>query len=131
MKVQVCKSDEDRCIIRFGALTRSDPDAEVHIVKSTGPGDKEWKRVVRDYVQGKKILKYDLPPGTYHVMVVGDKVAGVVSTAGYVLDHPWNVFLEAPAEHAKDYMRMSLPTNVPITGDLERSIKVALSKKTI
>ena len=131
MRCEVGKSDSKHCVVRFGSLTRSDPDAECHIVKSTGPGDKEWERVQRVYIEGKKILKFDLPPGEYHVMVVGDKVIGVITTAGNKLEHPWNVFLEAPAEHAKDYMRMSLPTNVPITGDLERSIKVALSKKRI
>lgn len=129
MRVEVGKSDTEHCIVRVGALTRSDPDAEVHVVKSTGPGDKDWVRVERVYVEGKKKMKFDLPPGTYHVMAVGDKVVGVVTTAGYILSHPWNVFLEAPEEHAKDYLRTSIPTNVPVTGDLERSIRAALKLK--
>ena len=109
MNVQVGKSDDARCIVRIGALTRSDPDAECHIVRSTGPGEQDWERVLRVYIEGKKILKFELPPGEYHVMVVGDKVAGVASTAGQVLEHPWNVFLEAPPDGSKDYQRVSIP----------------------
>lgn len=111
MKVSIEKSDTDQCIVRVGPLTRSDPDAEIHIVRSTGPEEKDWERVVREYIQGKKILKYDLEPGEYHVMLVGDKIAGVVTTAGQTLEHPWNVFLECPQEHAKDFIRHSIPTN--------------------
>lgn len=111
MNVEVGKSDSEQCVVRVGPLTRSDPDAEIYIVRSTGPGDKDWERVARKYVEGKKKMKFDLPPGEYHVMVVGDKVAGVANTAGHTLEHPWNVFLEAPAEHVKDYIRHSVPVN--------------------
>ena len=126
MRVEVGKSDTEHCIVRVGALTRSDPDAQCHIVRSTGPSDQEWERVQRVYIEGKKLLKFDLEPGEYHVMVVGDKIAGVATTAGHVLKYPWNVFLEAPYDGSKQYIRQSIPTNVPVTGDLERSIKAAL-----
>lgn len=122
MKADVGKSDSKHCVVRVGPLTRSDPDAEVHIVISTGPGDKDWERVERKFIEGKKLLKFDLEPGVYHVMVVGDKVAGVASTAGHVLPFPWNVFLEAPADHSKDYVRKSVSTNIP-SKSLAQAIK--------
>lgn len=127
MRVEVGKSDEERCIVRVGSLTRSDPDAECHIVKSTGPGDEDWERVTRVYIEGKKILKFDLEPGEYHVMVVGDKIAGVCTTAGHVLEHPWNVFLEAPADHSKDFQRVSIPAKAgPEKTNLSQAIKRTL-----
>lgn len=129
MKVQVGKSDEDRCIVRVGPTTRNDPDAEVHIVRRDDDDVENWIRVKREYIEGRKLIHFDLPEGVYHVMVVGDKTAGVATTAGHVLQHPWNVFLDAPEDHSKDYMRVSMPTNVPVTGDLARSIKVALQNK--
>ena len=122
MSVQVGKSDTDQCIVRIGVLTRSDPDAEIHIVVSTGPGDKDWKRVERKFVEGKKLMKFDLPPGEYHVMVVGDKVAGVINTAGHTLEHPWNVFLEAPQEHNKDYIRKTLTAPPDTVRDVVKRI---------
>ena len=125
MRVEVGKSDNDKCIVRVGPLTRSDPDAECHIVKSTGPSDDEWERVTRVYIEGKKKLKFDLEPGEYHVMVVGDKVAGVATTAGHVLEHPWNVFLEAPADHSKDYQRISVPAK---KGPQPTSVAAAIKK---
>ena len=126
MKIEVGKSDEERCIVRVGPLTRSDPDAEVHIVHSTGPTDQDWERVERKFIEGKKILKFDLPPGEYHVMVVGDKVAGVASTAGHALPFPWNIFLEAPADHSKDYVRQSISTDIPKKESLAQAIKKTL-----
>ena len=129
MNVQVGKSDDDRCIVRVGSTARNDPDAEVHVVRQDDDDPEKWERVVRDYVQGKKVLKYELPPGNYHVMVVGDKIAGVATTAGQTLEHPWNVFLDAPEDHSKDFLRTSIPTNVPVLPSVARSIKAALKDK--
>ena len=125
MRVEVGKSDNAQCIVRVGALTRSDPDAECHIVRSTGKGDDEWERVTRIYIEGKKILKFDLEPGEYHVMVVGDKVAGVATTAGHVLEFPWNVFLEAPPDGSKNYQRISVPAQ---RGPQPTSVAAAIKK---
>jgi len=128
MKCQVGKSDDGRCVVRVGRITRSDPDSEVHIVRSTGDGDKDWERVTRVYVEGRKLIHFDLEPGEYHVMVIGDKIAGVMNTAGHTLEFPWNVFLDAPLDHSKDFLRTSIPTNVPVIGDLKRSIQAALKE---
>lgn len=126
MKVQVEKSDSEHCIVRIGPLTRSDPDAECHVVRSTGPGDQDWERVERVYIEGKKSIKFDLPPGEYHVMVVGNKIAGVASTAGHVLEHPWNVFLDAPADGSKQYIRQSVPTNIPKKTTVAQAVRKTL-----
>lgn len=125
MKVEVGKSDSKHCVVRVGPLTRSDPDAECHVVRSTGDGEKDWERVTRVYIEGKKLLKFDLPPGEYHVMVVGDKVAGVATTSGHVLEHPWNVFLDAPADGSKQYQRISVPAK---RGPQPTSIAQAIRK---
>lgn len=121
--VQIEASDKV-CVVRIGFLTRSDPDAEIHIVKNV---DDEWVRVERIYVQGKKLFKFpDLEPGEYHVAVFGNKVAGVATTAGNKVPFPFNVFLEAPEDHSKDFLRTSIPTNVPVLPSLAKSIKKAL-----
>jgi len=129
MNVEIGKSDNDKCIVRVGPLTRSDPDAEIHIVKKTGKKENDWTRIERVFVQGKKKFSFDLEPGEYHVMVIGDKVAGVMNTAGHVLEHPWNVFLEAPAEHVKDYQRISVP--VPPERRAKRTSVADAIKRTL
>lgn len=129
MKVQVGKSDEDRCIVRVGSTTRNDPDAEVHVVRQDDDDPEQWERVKREYIEGKKLIRFDLPPGNYHVMVVGDKIAGVATTAGHTLEHPWNVFLDAPIDGSKNFLRTSIPTNVPVLPSVVRSIKAALKDR--
>lgn len=116
-----------KCIVRVGRIGREDPDSECRIVKQVN-GD-AWTEVERVFVLGKKKLEFDLEPGNYHVMVVGDKIAGVATTAGQEVGFPFNVHLDPPEDHSKDYLRMSVPTNVPVTGDLERSIKAALAPR--
>jgi hypothetical protein len=121
--VQIEPSDKV-CVVRIGPLTRSDPDAELHVVKNV---DGEWTRVERLYIQGKKQFKlHDLEPGEYHVAVFGNKIAGVATTAGNDVPFPFNVFLEAPEDHAKDYLRTSIPTNVPVMPSVATAIKKAL-----
>lgn len=124
MRVEINKSE--KCVVRIGPLTRSDPDAELHIVHKVGD---EWERHSRRYIEGKKIFKFsdkELPEGEYHVAVFGDKIAGVATTGGKEMPYPFDVFLEAPEDHSKDYMRIDVPTDVPVTGDLESAIKAAL-----
>lgn len=114
------------CIVRVGKIARDDPDSEVRIVRSTGDGDHEWQLVERVFVLGKKKLTFDLDPGEYHVMVIGDKLAGVATTAEMEMTFPFNVHLDPPEDHSKDYLRMSLPTDVPVSPSLAQSIKAAL-----
>jgi hypothetical protein len=85
-----------------------------------------WTEVERVFVLGKKKLTFDLEPGNYHAMVVGDKIAGVATTAEMDMTFPFNVHLDPPRDHSKDYMRLSLPTNVPIPEPLASSIRKAL-----
>lgn len=114
------------CIVRVGKIARDDPDSEVRIVRSTGDGDHEWELVERVFVLGKKKLSFELPEGDYHVMVIGDKLAGVATTAEMEMTFPFNVHLDPPEDHSKDYLRMSLPTDVPVSPSLAQSIKAAL-----
>lgn len=117
--------DLNRSIIRFGRIAREDPDSEVHVYQILERGDP--KRVLREFVSGAKSKKVDLPAGNqYVVIVIGDKIAGVASTAPEVLVAPFNVFMNPPEDHSKDFMRLDIPTNVPIEGDLKRSILRAL-----
>jgi len=125
MKVRVSQSKDERCHIRFGPTARRDPDTEVHIVKNIGG---KWERVNRLYVEGKKIIKLDLDPGEYHVAVFGGKIAGVASTSGHDVVWPFDVFLEPPEDHSRDFMRLDIPANKPVMPDLARSIKAALQK---
>lgn len=123
MKVEINSKDESPCVVRVGSMGRSDPDTEIQIVKKVGD---DWERVERTFVNGKKLLKFDLDEGEYHVMVVGDKTAGVATTAGNTVPFPFDVFLDPPADHAKDFMRLDIPANKPVAPDLARSIKAAL-----
>ena len=112
-------------------MGRTDPDTEIHIVKNVkhvGLSD-EWQRVERVFVMGKKAFKFDLERGDYHVMVIGDKQAGVITTAGNEMPFPFDVFLDPPVDHAKDFMRIDVPANVPVPPTLERAIKAALTEK--
>lgn len=113
-----------KCIVRVGRIAREDPDSECRIVRNCGGDD--WEEVERVFVLGKKKLEFDLPEGHYHVMVVGDKIAGVATTAGMEMPFPFNVHLDPPEDHSKDYLRMSLPTDVPVSPSLAQSIKAAL-----
>jgi len=113
-----------KCIIRIGRIGREDPDTEVRIVKKIN-GD-IWTEVERVFVLGKKKLEFDLDPGEYHAMVVGDKIAGVATTAEMDMTFPWNVHLDPPRDHSKDYMRLSIPANKPVSPDLAASIRKAL-----
>ena len=114
-----------RSIIRFGKIARDDPDTELHIYQIHA--DKDPTRVTREFVSGVKSKKFDLPAGCqYVVVVIGDKIAGVASTSPEVLKAPFNVFMNPPEDHSKDFMRIDVPTNVPIEGDLKRSILRAL-----
>lgn len=114
-----------RSMVRFGRVAREDPDTEVHIYQIHP--DKDPERVVREFVSGAKSKKYDLPAGSqFVVIVIGDKSAGVASTSPEVLKSPFNVFMNPPEDHSKDFMRIDVPTNVPIEGDLKRSILRAL-----
>lgn len=126
MMIEVGKSDSEKCVVRIGARGRDDPDTEVHIVKRTGPADTDWVRVERVYVEGKKIMKFDLEPGEYHVAAFGGKTAGVATTAGHIVPYPFNVYLNPPEDHSKDYMRLDIPANVPVLPSLAKSIKLAL-----
>jgi len=114
------------CIVRTGKIARDDPDAVIQIVKSTGDGSDQWKLVERVFVLGKKKLTFDLPEGEYHVMCVGDKHAGVATTAGQDIGFPFNVHLDPPEDHSKDYLRLDIPTDVPVPESLATSIKKAL-----
>lgn len=96
----------DKCIVRIGRIGREDPDTEVRIVKKIG---EEWELVERAFVMGKKKMEFDLEAGDYHVMVVGDKIAGVATTAEMDMTFPWNVHLDPPRDHSKDYKRISIP----------------------
>lgn len=117
-----------RSIIRFGAVARSDKDAELHLYEMVEVGDPQ--RIIREFVGGVKSKKVDLPHGRqYVVIVIGDKTAGVASTAPEKLVSPFNVFMDPPEDHSKDYMKLSVPANVPIEGDLKRSILAALKGK--
>jgi hypothetical protein len=96
-----------KCIVRVGLVGRSDPDCECRIVKQVN-GD-AWSEVERVFVLGKKKLEFDLPEGNYHVMIVGDKIAGVATTADKDMTFPFNVHLDPPRDHSKDYKRISIP----------------------
>lgn len=117
-----------RSIVRFGKIAREDKDTEVHIYQILS--EQEPIRVVRDFVGGEKSKKYDfVAGGQYVVIVIGDKTAGVASTSPEKLIAPFNVFMNPPEDHSKDYMRLSVPTGVPIEGDLKRSIKASFKQK--
>lgn len=119
----------DRTIIRFGRVAREDPDTEVHIYQYDNV-EKPPRRVFRHLVDGAKSWRPEVEVGgKYAVVVIGDKTAGVVSTAPKILTAPFNVFLDPPEDHSRDYLKISIPTDVPIEGDLKRSIKAALSQK--
>lgn len=92
--------------MRFGQIARDDPDAEVRIAQLQG---KQWVYIERQFIQGKKKMKFDLKPGKYHVGVFGNKVAGVATTGGMDVPFPFNVFLDPPEDHSKDYLRVSVP----------------------
>jgi hypothetical protein len=117
-----------KSIVRFGKRAREDKDCEVHIYQIMS--EQEPKQVIREFVLGQKIKKYDLPAGNrYVVLVIGDKIAGVASTSPAELESPFNVYMNPPEDHSKDFMRLDVPTNVPIEGDLKRSILSALKEK--
>ena len=113
-----------KCSVRIGPVGREDPDTEVRIVKQVN-GD-NWEEVERVFARGKKKLEFDLPEGNYHVMAVGDKIAGVATTAEMDMTFPWNVHLNPPRDHSKDYMRLDIPANVPVPEPLATAIKKAL-----
>lgn len=110
-----------KCIVRVGRIGRSDPDCEVRVVKQVN-GD-AWTEVERVFLLGKKKVEFDLPKGNYHVMVVGDKIAGVATTSGQDMTFPWNVHLDPPRDHSKDYKRVSIPAK---SGDLKSAIRKVL-----
>jgi hypothetical protein len=115
-------------MIRFGKIAREDKDCEVHVYQINI--DAEPNRVVREFIGGVKCRKYDLPAGNqYAVIVIGDKIAGVASTAPTRLVAPFNVFMNPPEDHSRDFMRLDIPTDVPIEGTLRRSIKASLKDK--
>ena len=118
----------DRSIIRFGPTAREDKDSELHVYRLEE--DKEATRLIREFVGGVKSKKFDFPHGDqYVVIVIGDKTAGVASTAPETLVAPFNVFMNPPEDHSKDYMRLDIPANRPIVGDLRRSILASLKEK--
>jgi hypothetical protein len=110
------------CIVRIGKVGRDDPDSEVHVVRKIEGTEDDWERVVRVFVNGSKKLKIELDPGEYHVAVIGDKIAGVATTAGQDVGFPFNVHLDPPEDHSKDYVRRSVPA---IPGE---SLKTAIKK---
>jgi hypothetical protein len=126
-KAEVYDVDENQthCVVRVGSNGRDDPDTEIHVVKQSGD---EWARVARTFVNGQKTHKFELEPGNYHVMVIGDKTAGVVTTATLKIElpFPFDIFMDPPEDHGKDFMRLDLPANVPVTPTLEKAIKAAL-----
>ena len=94
-------------MVRFGSVARSDPDTEVRIAKEI---DGEWKYIIKKYVEGEKSIKFpDLEAGDYHVGVFGNKIAGVATTGGYDVPFPFNIFLDTPEDHSKDYRRVDVP----------------------
>jgi hypothetical protein len=108
-----------KCVVRIGKIGRSDPDCEIRIVKKIN--GENWTQVERVFVQGKKKLEFDLGEGEYHVMAVGDKIAGVATTAEMDMTFPWNVHLDPPRDHSKDYKRVSIPA-------ISDSVKDAVKK---
>ena len=122
------RSDEmGQSIIRFGKIARADKDTELHVYERDG---EDWARVTREFVGGVKSKKFNFTHGQlYIVVVIGDKIAGVASTAPQKLVAPFNVFMNPPEDHSKDFLRVDVPTNVPIEGDLKRSIVAALRDK--
>ncbi len=112
------------CIVRVGKVGRDDPDTEIRIVREKEDG--EWELAERVFVLGKKKLSFDLPEGNYHVACIGDKSAGVATTAGTELVWPFNVHLDPPEDHSKDFLRLSIPTNVPVEPGLADQIRKAL-----
>ncbi len=116
---------EEHSVIRVGKVGRADPASEIHIY--TKDEDGEWMRLKRYFVDGDKMHKETLAHGAeYHVAVVGDKTAGFISTAGHKVIAPFNVFLDPPEDHNKDFFKISVPANRPVTGELERMIKAII-----
>lgn len=123
MKVKVESSD--CCVVRLGPIARSDPDTELHIAQEING---EWKRVKRVYIEGEKLIRFpDLKPGKYHCALFGGKIAGVATTAEHELPFPFNVFLDTPEDHSRDFLRLDIPAGKPVLPDLARSIKAALN----
>lgn len=115
-------------IIRFGKVARNDKDTELHLYEV--PEGCDPVRIERQFVSGAKSLKFDLTHGKqYIVVVIGDKVAGVATTAPATLQAPFNVFMNPPEDHSKDFLRLDIPTDVPIIGDLRKSILSSLKEK--
>lgn len=126
--IQIGKAQDSTCIVRVGPIVREDPDSEIHLVVERKPG--QWERVIRRFVDGKKLHKFPgLAEGNYHVMVVGDKIASIATTAGYEVPFPFNVFLDPIREHAKDFLKLSIPAGKPLTPSLEAAIKASFKEK--
>lgn len=107
MKIEIKSPKNNCCVVRFGSIARSDPDTEIRIAKMI---DGEWKYIVKKYIDGEKMLKFPkLEPGSYHIGLFGKKIAGVATTGGHDVPFPFDVFLECPEDHSKDYQRVSVP----------------------
>lgn len=107
MRIEIEKDYDGPCMVRFGPIARSDPDTEVRVAKEVNG---EWKYIVKKYIEGAKSIKFpDLEPGSYHIGVFGNKIAGVATTGGYDVPFPFNIFLDCPEDHSKDYRRVDVP----------------------
>lgn len=125
-KVQVRCSSNDHSFIIFGKVLRSDPDAEFHlylVVEGHEP-----KRITREYLNGRNRVCFEnLDPGTkYIIAAFGDKTAGVATTHNVEVVAPFKAVIDTPLDHSKDFMKIDLPANVPVTPDLARAIKASL-----
>jgi hypothetical protein len=127
IKIEAAK--DSTCLVRVGPIVREDPDSEIHIVAEID--DNKWERVIRRFVDGKKVHKFPgLKEGNYHIMAVGDKIASIATTAGHKVPFPFNVFLETHREHAKDFLKLSIPAHgKPLPPSLEAAIKASFKEK--
>ena len=123
---RVKKSQDANSWVIFGKTIRSDKDAEFQLILKKEGGD--FERVMRELIGDRnKICLGDLTEnGEYFAAVFGAKIAGVATTQDVELKPPFRLHIDAPQDHSKDFMKLSIPTNVPVGPDLARAIKASL-----
>ena len=125
-KIEIRDSDNENSYIRFGEIARADKDTELHVYHHDNP--REPTRVLREFVAGtkKKCLDDLIAEQPYIVVVIGNLTAGVATTAGHSLIAPFDLFIDPPEDHSKDFMTIPIPANRPVSGELERMIKAMI-----
>jgi len=110
----------------FGKVLRSDKDSEFQVYKVVE--DDEPVRIRREFInERRRVCLGELEEGSkYIVATFGDKVAGVATSHMVDLVAPFKCMVDAPIDHSKDWMKLSIPANVPVSGDLARAIKASL-----